>query len=119
MQVKRCLFPRSVSNIQLNNIRIKSDTLHKVLSFFFLFIIIFVFFSLALSLYPGIDYATATSASIASLGNIGPGLNMVGPTCTYSWMAPSAKLLLTFAMLLGRLEIYTVLIIFLPSFWRK
>ncbi len=119
MQLKRCLFPRSVSNIHLNKSRVDSETLHKVLSFFFLFLMIFVFFSLVLSLYPGIDFSTATSAAIASLGNIGPGLNKVGATCTYSWMHPSAKLILTFAMLLGRLEIYTVLIVLVPSFWRK
>jgi trk/ktr system potassium uptake protein len=119
MQVQRCLFPRSVSNIHLNKTRINSETLHKVLSFFFLFVIIFVLFSLILSFYPGIDFETATSASIASLGNIGPGLSKVGATCSYSWMQPSAKLLLTFAMLLGRLELYTVLVILLPSFWRK
>lgn len=119
MQLQRCLFPRSVSNIHLNKTRINSETLHKVLSFFFLFVIIFVFFSLILSCYPGMDFETATSASIASLGNIGPGLSKVGSTCSYSWMEPSAKLILTFAMLLGRLELYTVLVLLLPSFWRK
>ncbi len=119
MQVKRSLFPRSVSNIHLNHTRVNSETLHRVLSFFFLFVMIFVFFSLALSLYSDIDFTTATSAAIASLGNIGPGLNKVGATATYAWMQPSAKLLLTLAMLLGRLELYTVLVVFLPSFWRK
>lgn len=119
MQVQRCLFPHSVSNIRLNGTRVPPETLHKALSFFFLFIIIFVLFSLMLSFYPGIDFETATSASIASLGNIGPGLSKVGATCCYSWMPPSAKLLLTFAMLLGRLELYTVLVVLLPSFWRK
>ena len=61
----------------------------------------------------------AHTASIAALGNIGPGLGKVGPTCTYSWITAGGKMLLSFAMLLGRLELYTVLVLFLPSFWKK
>lgn len=118
-QVRRCLFPREISNVHLNKTRMSSDTLHKVLSFFFLFVSLFVIFSLALSLYPGMDYPTATSAAIASLGNIGPGIGGVGASCTYAWLAPSAKLILSAAMLLGRLEVYTVLVVLLPTFWRR
>ncbi|MCK5844966.1 MAG: potassium transporter TrkH, partial [Victivallales bacterium] len=55
----------------------------------------------------------------ASLGNIGPGIGKVGAACTYAWLAPSAKILLTLAMLLGRLEVYTVLVVILPTFWRR
>ena len=118
-QIRRSLFPREISNVHLNGQRVDSDTLHKVLGFFFLFIALFVFFSLILSCYPGMDYATATSAAIASLGNIGPGIGKVGASCTYAWLAPSAKMLLTFAMLLGRLELYTVLVVLLPTFWKR
>jgi trk system potassium uptake protein TrkH len=118
-QIRRTLFPRKITNIHLNNKRVETRTLHKVMTFFFLFTALFVIFSLVLSLYPGIDYETATSASIASLGNIGPGIGGVGATCTYAWMKPSAKMILTFAMLLGRLELYTVLVVFLPTFWKR
>jgi trk system potassium uptake protein TrkH len=91
------------------------------MTFFFLFVALFVIFSLILSLYPDekMTIETAASASIATLGNIGPGLDMVGATTTYAWMHPSAKLLLTLSMLLGRLEVYTVLVVFLPAFWKK
>ena len=75
--------------------------------------------TLLLALFPGVDFETASSAAIASLGNIGPGLNKVGATCTYAWMNPFAKTLLTLAMLLGRLEVYTVLVVILPTFWKK
>jgi trk system potassium uptake protein TrkH len=81
--------------------------------------ILYLIFTLAISLFPGFDFKTATSASIASLGNIGPGIGKVGATCTYAWMHPGAKLILSLAMLLGRLEIYTVLVVFLPVFWKK
>jgi trk system potassium uptake protein TrkH len=118
-QIRRSLFPREVSNVHLTGRRIGGDTLHKVLGFFFLFVALFVFFALILSCYPGMDFATATSASIASLGNIGPGIGNVGAACTYAWLAPSAKMLLTLAMLLGRLEVYTVLVVILPTFWRR
>lgn len=114
-QVERCVFPRSVSNIQLNGQRIDPAILHKTLSFFFLFVGLFVLFGLLLSLLGAGDLATASTASIASLGNIGPGLGNVGATSTYAWMSPPAKLLLTFVMLLGRLELYTVLVLLLPS----
>jgi trk system potassium uptake protein TrkH len=89
------------------------------MSFFFLFVSIFVLFALVLSLFPGMDFTTAVSASIACLGNIGPGLAKVGATCTYAWLDPAAKTLLTLAMLLGRLEIYTVIVVLLPTFWKK
>ena len=64
------------------------------------------------------DLKTAVTASSACLGGVGPGLGKVGAMYTYAWMTPPAKLLLAVAMLPGRLEIYTVLVMFLPSFYR-
>ncbi len=118
-QARRALFPREVSNVHLNRKRVAPKTLHRVMTFFFLFVAIYVVFTLLLSLYPGVDYETASSASIACLGNIGPGLAKVGATTTYAWLSPSAKLMLSLAMLLGRLELYTVLVVLLPTFWKK
>lgn len=117
-QIERCLFPHSLTNIRIHNERIDTATLHKVMAFVVIFITLFLFFAMCLTTY-GMDLTTALSASVASLGNIGPGLGKVGASCTYAWLAPSAKILLTFAMLLGRLEIYTVLVLLLPSFWKK
>ncbi len=120
VQLERCLFPHLVSNVRLNKVRIPPGTLHKVMSFFFFFITIYLIVALALCFLDyNMDFRTSLSASIAALGNIGPGLGKVGATCTYSWITPPAKMLLTFAMLLGRLELYTVLVLFLPSFWKK
>ena len=117
-QVERCIFRRSVSNVRLNRKRVETATLHKTLSFFFLFVGLFVLSSLALCLLGVGDIITASSASIAALGNIGPGLGNVGAVCTYAWMPPPAKGILTFMMLLGRLELYTVLVLFLRSSYR-
>jgi len=119
LQLQRSIFPHLFSNVRLNKSRVNAETIHKVLSFFFLFMILYLIFTLAISLFPGFDFKTAASASIASLGNIGPGIGKVGATCTYAWMHPGAKLILSLAMLLGRLEIYTVLVVFLPVFWKK
>ncbi|MEA2013089.1 MAG: TrkH family potassium uptake protein [Verrucomicrobiota bacterium] len=118
-QIQRCIFPNSLTNVRLNGERLDNTIIHKTLTFFFLFLGCFVIFTLLLPILCEMDLVTAMSASIASLGNIGPGLNKVGSTVTYSWMSPSAKMLLTIAMLIGRLEIYTVLVIILPSFWKK
>jgi len=117
-QIERCLFPRSLTNTRIHNELVDTATLHKVMAFVVIFVGLFFFFALCLTTF-GIDLKTALSASVASLGNIGPGLGNVGASCTYSWLAPGAKIILSFAMLLGRLEIYTVLVLFLPSFWKK
>jgi trk system potassium uptake protein TrkH len=67
----------------------------------------------------GVDVATAFAAVIATIGNIGPGLGLVGPTDNYAHIPLLGKWLLILCMLLGRLEIYTVLVLFVPEFWRK
>ncbi len=117
-QIERCFFRRSISNVRLSNERISEDILHKTVTFACIFVGFFVAFSLALCLLGVDDIITACTASIAALGNIGPGLVKVGPTCTYAWMGAPAKMLLAFAMLLGRLELYTVLVLFVPSFYK-
>ncbi len=118
-QIKRCIFPHSLSNIRLNHERVDDPVLHKVVSFFFLFVACYVITSLAIAAVCQMDVITAAAASIACLGNIGPGLGKVGAVETYSWLNSPAKIILTLAMLIGRLEVYTVLVIILPSFWRK
>ena len=67
----------------------------------------------------GLDFESAVGATIATLGNIGPGIGDVGPVENYAWIPTPGKWFLSFLMLLGRLELFTVLIIFTPTFWRK
>jgi trk system potassium uptake protein TrkH len=66
----------------------------------------------------GLDQVTALSSVIASVGNVGPGLNLVGPTSNYEFIAPIGKFVLTVCMIVGRLELFTVFMIFIPPFWR-
>ena len=119
VQVKQCLFPHALTNVQLNKQRVQPAILDKVLSFFFLYIAIYIAISLLMCLCKDIDIETAFTSSIACLGNIGPGLSKVGPSENFAWMADSAKWLLSISMLIGRLEVYTVIVLFLPQFWKK
>ena len=118
-QVRQCLSPHALSNVHINEKRVQPSILEKVLSFFFLYMLIYVLISMMMSLCSGIDIETAFTSSIACLGNIGPGLGGVGPSENFSWLPDSAKWILSFSMLIGRLEIYTVIVLFLPHFWKK
>jgi trk system potassium uptake protein TrkH len=89
------------------------------MAFVFMFGLSFAVVSLALSLL-GLDYLTAMSGALTSLANVGPGLGeIIGPAGNFSTLPESAKWLLSAAMLLGRLELFTVLVLFAPSFWRQ
>lgn len=120
-ELRRCLFPHMIQDVRLNEVRCEESTIHKTVGFCALFITLFLVFATVLTcLNPeGLDFETALSASLTCLSNVGPGFGKLGPSYTFSWMTPSAKTLLAFEMILGRLELYTVLVLFLPSFWKK
>jgi trk system potassium uptake protein TrkH len=119
METKKAIFPHSLSNVSLNKNRVDSETLHKVLTFFFVYVAVFTIGALLLCTQNGNDIITSITAAITCIGGVGPGLAKVGAVYTYSWMTPFSKLILTILMLLGRLEIFTVLVIFLPTFWKR
>lgn len=118
-EIRHCVFPRAMTDIRLNGERMESSVISKMMAFLFLFLIIFAFVGAILTFLCDMDITTAFSASIACLSNIGPGLGDVSPNATYAWMSDSAKYLLSFTMIAGRLELYTCLVILLPSFWRR
>ena len=97
---------------------LQKDVVFSIIGFFLLYIMLFVLVSIILSLL-GIDYITSLGASASCLGNIGPGLGMVGPTDNYAFIPAVGKWILSFTMLVGRLEIYTVIVILTTSFWKK
>ena len=72
-----------------------------------------------LFIIPEIDLISAFTGTLTCLSNVGPGLNKVGPTSNFGWMPDSAKWILSLVMLIGRLEIYTVVVLLLPDFWKK
>ncbi|MDP8266897.1 MAG: TrkH family potassium uptake protein [Candidatus Aceula meridiana] len=117
--IVHAIFPNSVIPIKVDEDPVPPKIVLGVLSYVVIFIFLFVFGALALAAIDGCDFATASSASIASLANIGPGLGMVGATQSYAWFSLPSKWILTFLMLAGRLELYSILILFLPATWRK
>ena len=111
------IHPHAVTPVKLNGKVIPPEVIKGVMGFSFLFIGLFALSALMLS-WVGLDTMTAVSSAAASIGNIGPALGSAGPASNYFLFPDSAKCILIFNMLLGRLEIYTLLILLVPAFWR-
>jgi trk system potassium uptake protein TrkH len=117
-ELKRALHPHGVIPVRLNHEAVSQDIIYKVMAFFQLYILVIIFGAMILS-FLGLDFETALGASISALGNIGPGLGNVGPAGNYAYFPVIAKWFLSFLMLLGRLELFTVIILITPSFWKR
>lgn len=118
VQVFRLIHPRAIRLVKLGNRPVDKEVLQSILGFFALFIGIFVFASLLMA-GCGMDLVSGGAAVIACLANIGPGLGTVGPVDNFAHIPNFGKSVLIFCMLMGRLELFTVLVLFFPSFWRK
>ena len=114
----KIIHPRSISHVKINNMAIPDEVLRSIMGFLALYIGLFILSSLVLACM-GIDMMTAFGAVTACIGNIGPGFGTVGPTENFSHLPVMGKWLLAWCLLLGRLEIYTIIILFIPEFWRK
>jgi trk system potassium uptake protein TrkH len=112
------LHPRSVASVKLDGKKVDDVTINSVSTYFAFYFIIFLLIFLLVSLEP-FDFETNFTAVSACFNNIGPGLAAVGPMGSFSVYSDAAKVLLSFAMLLGRLEIFPLLLIFTPSMWKK
>ncbi len=112
------IHPRAVRVIKLGGKPVPEDVTRSILGFLALYVILFAVSAVLLAAL-GVDLATAISAVAATIGNIGPGLGMVGPVDNFAGIPYLGKWLLIWCMLLGRLEIYTVIILLVPEFWRK
>ncbi len=116
--VGRTLYPHGVFTPRYNSRPIDQAVITSVMSFFFLFFASIFVLAMALS-FTGLEFVTALSSAATSIANVGPGLgNIVGPAGTFHDLSDEAKWLMAGGMLLGRLELFTVLIIFTPGFWR-
>ena len=118
VQIFRLIHPRAVRLVKLGKRPVDNEVLAGVLGFFALYIGIFLAASLLLAA-SGMDLISGGAAAIACLSNIGPGLGSVGPIDNFAHVPALAKSVLIFCMLMGRLELFTVLVLFFPSFWRK
>ncbi|MFP4644753.1 MAG: TrkH family potassium uptake protein [Spirochaetales bacterium] len=117
-EVRYLLYPRGVFTLRFNSQPVRKNVVYAIVSFVVLYIIV-ALAGTVMSMLAGADLATGISSSLATLGNIGPGFGEVGPTGNYEAFPGAAKLFFSFLMLAGRLEIYTVIILFTPAFWRE
>ncbi|WP_227817346.1 TrkH family potassium uptake protein [Nitrogeniibacter aestuarii] len=117
-EVVRAIHPSAVKPVRLGKSTVPDKILHAVLAFSFIYMCTIVTLTLVLSA-SGLELITAFSAVVATLNNTGPGLNAVGPASNYSVLSDFQTWVCSFAMLLGRLEIFTLLVVLTPSFWRK
>lgn len=117
-EFKRIINPNHVNTIQLEGKKIEEASVNGVTAYFAIYVVLIAFIAFILSI-DGFSLETNLSATIACINNIGPGFDAVGPLSTYASFSPLSKIVLTIAMLLGRLEIYPLLIALAPSTWLK
>ncbi len=118
LELKRLLHPNAVLPVRQDNRAVSNKIISKVAAFVLLYIFTFLIGSVIMAII-GLELSSAMGAVAACLGNIGPGLGSTGPASTYADVPIVGKWVLSFIMLLGRLEMFTVLILFSPSFWKK
>ena len=117
-EIFRLVHPHSFAAVKFDRMVVHKDVLESVCGFFILFVAAFSIGSLAMT-GMGMDILTSISSVASALGNVGPGLGTVGPAENYHHLPSAGKMMLSALMILGRLEIYTVLILLVPEFWKK
>jgi len=118
-QLKKVIYPRGIFVIKYDNNNVDDKFMSSIISFIYLYIIIFFVITALLSL-SGLDFVTSISAAATSISNVGPGLgDIIGPNGNFSQLPDFSKWVLSFGMILGRLELFAILVLFLPSFWQK
>jgi len=117
-EIRKHLHPRAILMVRVGKHSVREEVLLNILGFVSLYVLLVLFGGMLLTFF-GMDILTAVGASAASVGNIGPGLGGVGATDNYGWITNPGLIVITFLMLVGRLEIYTVLLLFHPDTWKR
>jgi trk system potassium uptake protein TrkH len=117
-EIKRFMHPQAVLPVRIDHRTVPQEIINTIFSFFLLYLILFVLGVIVMALL-GLDMVSALGSVAATLGNVGPGLGSVGPLDNYAHVPDAGKWVLSFLMLIGRLEIYPVIIFLVPVFWRK
>ena len=118
-QIKKFIYPNSVIISKYNNQKITDSSINSVIVFIFTFLFIFFIIAMLLSI-SGLDFLTSISGAASAISNVGPGLgDIIGPNGNYKAIPDISKWILSIGMLLGRLELFAVLVLFFPSFWRN
>ena len=118
LEFKKQLHPNAIIPIRYDGNPVPKNIVYNILAFFILYMGIFITGSILLTLF-GLDFQSAMGATTSSLGNIGPAIGSVSPVDNFEHLSIPAKWLCSFLMLIGRLELFTVLVLFTPFFWKK
>ena len=118
MEIKRQLHPSAVIPVRLNGKVVGGDITYNILAFIMLYLSVF-FVGLILFSFTGEDFETTLGAVVTTLGNVGPGFGKVGPSHNFAEISIYGKWLLSGLMIMGRLELFTILMLFSPSYWKK
>ena len=118
LEFKKALHPNAIIPVRYDGKAVHQNIVFNIISFFIIYMLIFIMSSVALTLF-GLDFMSALGAAASSLGNIGPAIGSVSPVDNFNHLTSTAKWFCSFLMLIGRLELFTVLILFSPFFWRK
>lgn len=117
-EIRLFMQPQAVLRVRLGEERLEPEVVSSIMAFVAIFVLVFIAGTAVMCFFTP-DFPTAASSVAATLGNIGPGLGLVGPMSTYADIPPAGQGILIVLMLLGRLELYTVLVMLLPGFWKK
>ena len=118
-QLKKIIYPRGIFVLKYDNNNVNEKFMASIITFIYLYIIIFFIIAALLSL-TGLDFTTSISGAATSISNVGPGLGkLIGPNGNFSQLPDFSKWVLSLGMLLGRLELFAILVLFFPSFWQK
>ena len=118
LELKRMVHPHMIHHVKFNGSPVSKDIIYNVLAFFLIYLIIFVSGSVVMN-FLGLDFMSSIGSTMSCLGNVGPAFGTVGPVSNYAGVPDAGKWVLSFLMLLGRLELFTILILFSPSFWKR
>lgn len=116
--IRSLINPNAVFPFKINNRLVDDRTIHNVMTMIYLYLGTFILGTILITAM-GVDIHTSAGATIATMGGIGPGIGLVGPMGNYGFLPDAAKYILSFLMIAGRLELFTVFVLFLPDFWRK
>jgi trk system potassium uptake protein TrkH len=118
-QLKKIIYPKGIFVLKYNQSPVDDKFIASIISFIYMYLVIFFIITALLSL-TGLDFITSISGAATSISNVGPGLgSIIGPNGNFSSLPDISKWILTLGMILGRLELFAILVLFLPSFWRN
>tara|TARA_B100000003_G_scaffold25936_1_gene20698 strand:+ start:139 stop:1578 length:1440 start_codon:yes stop_codon:yes gene_type:complete len=118
-QLKKIIYPKGIFILKYDQNSVDNKFVASIISFIYMYLVIFFFITMLLSM-SGLDFITAISGAATSISNVGPGLgSIIGPNGNFSTLPDISKWILTIGMILGRLELFAILVLFLPSFWRN